>query len=214
MDVPFAAFCLKFGHTPVQISSSEAMRDMHPPPTGIDGIALRPIELDDCPSWYGYLRLPQVFERTSWNLRSADDLRGIVEDCQAGAATSPIRFAVISQAEAALVGTIGLHTVSDVHRSAEIAYDFAPSHWGRGLATRLGDVVTSWCFGTLRLHRVQATVLVGNERSERVLSRCGFRHEGLLRGFRMVRGTPGDFNMFSRLSTDECTAAHGRGRGV
>lgn len=178
------------------------MRDIQPPATGIDGIMLRAIELDDCPSWYEYLNLPQVFERTSWNLRSADDLHGLVKSCQEKGAASPIRFAVISRREAMLIGTIGLHTVSDVNRSAEIAYDFAPSHWGRGLATRMCEVVTSWAFGDLRLHRVQATVLVGNERSERVLRRCGFRHEGLLRGFRMVRGAPGDFNVFSRLSTD------------
>ena len=44
--------------------------------------------------------------------------------------------------------------------------------------------------------------MVGNERSVRVLTRCGFRHEGLLRGFRMVRGRPGDFDIFSRLATD------------
>ncbi len=71
------------------------------------------------------------------------------------------------------------------------------------MATRLCEIVTSWTFETLDLHRLQATVLVGNLRSERVLARCGFRQEGLLRGYRMVRGLPGDFRMFSRLSTDD-----------
>lgn len=178
------------------------MRITHPPQTRIDGIALRQIEPAGCAAWFDYLRLPQVFERTSWNLRSVDDLRVTLDSCLRDDPTSPMRMAVVDQATGQLVGTIGLHTISDVNRSAEIAYDFAPSHWGRGLATRLCEAVTSWSFEALGLHRLQATVLVGNERSERVLARCRFRHEGLLRGLRMVRGRPGDFNLFSRLSTD------------
>lgn len=179
------------------------MRIVNPPVSPIEGIALRQIELGDRDTWFGYLRLPQVFERTSWNLRRAEDLQPSLESCLHESPISPIRLAVVDQATGRLVGTIGLHTVSDVNRSAEIAYDFAPTHWGRGLATRLCETVAAWSFETLGLHRLQATVLVGNERSERVLARCRFRHEGLLRGYRMVRGIPGDFNIFSRLSTDE-----------
>lgn len=179
------------------------MRIAHPPATGIDGIALRQVEPGDAQAWFDYLRLPEVFERTSWNLRSVEDLRPTLDGCLDDAPTSPIRMAVVELSTGRLVGTIGLHTISDVNRSAEIAYDFAPSHWGRGLASRLCEAVASWSFEVLGLHRLQATVLVGNERSERVLRRCRFRHEGLLRGFRMVRGRPGDFNLFSRLSTDD-----------
>ena len=178
------------------------MRIAHVPASRIDGIALRQIEPADCAAWFDYLRLPEVFERTSWNLRSIDDLRVAMAVYEHDSPTSPMRLAVVDQSTDRLVGTIGLHTISDVNRSAEIAYDFAPSHWGRGLATRLCETVTAWSIATLNLHRVQATVLVGNERSERVLARCGFRHEGLLRGFRMVRGRPGDFNVFSRIATD------------
>lgn len=179
------------------------MRIANPPATGIEGIALRQIEPGDCAAWFDYLRLPEVFERTSWNVHSVDDLRVTMERYFHDAPTSPMRMAVVDQSTGRLVGTIGLHTISDINRSAEIAYDFAPGHWSRGLATRLCGTVTAWSFAALNLHRLQATVLVGNERSERVLSRCGFRHEGLLRGFRMVRGQPGDFNIFSRLATDQ-----------
>ncbi len=178
------------------------MRIANPPASGVDGIALRQIEPSDCEAWFDYLRLPEVFERTSWNLRCVDDLRVTMEPYLDDAPASSMRMAVVDQSSGRLVGTIGLHTRSDINRSAEIAYDFAPSHWGRGLATRLCATVAAWSFATLNLHRLQATVLVGNEPSVRVLARCGFRHEGRLRGFRMVRGQPGDFDIFSRLATD------------
>jgi [ribosomal protein S5]-alanine N-acetyltransferase len=185
------------------------MRIVNPPVAPIEGIALRQIEPGDCAAWYDYLRLPEVFERTSWNLRCAQDLQPSLESFLHESPTSPIRLAVVDQASGRLVGTIGLHTISDVNRSAEIAYDFAPTHWGRGLATRLCETVAAWSFEALGVHRLQATVLVGNERSDRVLARCRFRHEGLLRGYRMVRGRPGDFNIFSRLSTDGAGAPGG-----
>ena len=163
---------------------------------------LRPLDRNDCEAWFAYLSLPEVFKGTSWNLKSVDDLRQTLESYFDDGPTSPIRMAIADQTTGLLAGTIGLHTISQVNRSAEIAYDVAPTHWGRGLASKTCDAVTSWSFDEHHMHRIQATVLVGNSRSERVLTRCGFCHEGLLRGFRMVRGQPGDFNIFSRLSTD------------
>ncbi|CAM2157409.1 protein of unknown function [Pararobbsia alpina] len=34
----------------------------------------------------------------------------------------------------------------------------------------------------------------------RVLEKCGFEFEGVLRAYRMVRGTPGHFNMFALIN--------------
>ncbi len=50
--------------------------------------------------------------------------------------------------------------------------------------------------------RMQGVVLTDNVRSARVLEKCGYRYEGLLRAYRMVRGVPGDFAMYARLATD------------
>nr|WP_297525671.1 GNAT family protein [uncultured Roseateles sp.] len=178
------------------------MRIESPPGSGIPGIGLRQIERSDGQAWFEYLRLPEVHERTSWNVQSPVDLDPLFDTYESNIPTSPRRLAVVDLDSSRLVGTIGFHTISDINRTAEIAYDLAPPYWGRGLATRLCDRVTRWSFDTLGLVRVQGTVLVGNERSDRVLMRCGYQHEGLLRSFRMVRGRPRDFNMYSRLSTD------------
>ncbi len=50
--------------------------------------------------------------------------------------------------------------------------------------------------------RIQGAVLDTNAASARVLRKCRYRHEGLLRAYRMVRGTPGNFQLYARLSTD------------
>ena len=107
---------------------------------------------------------------------------------------------MIDDASGVLAGTIGLHTVSTVNRSAEIAYDRAPSHWGAD-RERAVHGRHQWAFAA-GFMRMQAVVLTSNAGSARVLQKCGYRYEGLLRAYKMVRGTPGDFAMYARLATD------------
>jgi [ribosomal protein S5]-alanine N-acetyltransferase len=182
--------------------SSRRMRIELPPSSGVPSFSLRQIERSDGPEWFNYLRLPEVHRHTSWNVRSPEDLDPLFATYESNAAASPRRLAVVDLDKGRLAGTIGFHTISDVNCTAEIAYDLAPAYWGRGLAMTLCAAVTAWSFETYGFVRVQATVLVGNERSTKVLQRCGYQHEGLLRAFRMVRGQPGDFHLYSRLATD------------
>jgi ribosomal-protein-alanine N-acetyltransferase len=178
------------------------MRIDSPPDSGCPGFILRPISREDLEPWYAYLALPEVFQHTSWNLSSQNDLLPLFDFFESTAVNSARRMALIDEKRQVLAGTIGFHTVSDVNRSAEIAYDLSPSYWGRGMATTICDVVTSWAFEHYGFNRVQGTVLETNSRSEAVLRRCSFSFEGLLRDYRSVRGAPGNFKMYARLKAD------------
>lgn len=177
------------------------MKIAAPPRSGFPGLSLRQIERADLGAWHAYLTNPDVYRHTSWNLRSPDDLLPLFDAIESTDPDSIRRLAVIDDASGVLAGTIGLHTVSTVNRSAEIAYDLAPSHWGRGIASALCTSVTEWAFSE-GFMRMQAVVLTSNAGSARVLQKCGYRYEGLLRAYKMVRGTPGDFAMYARLATD------------
>ena len=172
------------------------------PSSKIPGFGLRQLERSDVIEWYAYLSLPTVVQHTSWNLRGPDDLQALYNRCESQTPESPCRLAIVDEKTNRLIGTIGFHTISEMNRSAELAFDFAPDYWGRGIASAMCSTVTQWSYRTLNFVRVQATVLQTNLASERVLQKCGFTYEGLLRGYRMVRGSPGDFKMYSRLVTD------------
>lgn len=179
------------------------MRIDVPPQWGHPDFTLRALAESDIDRWYDYLRLPEVFQHTSWNLRSKDDLLPLFKEFESASPDSARRLAIVENSTLTLIGTIGFHTVSSVNRTAEIAYDLSPRYWGRGLATALCSEVTAWSFSTYGFVRVQATVLPANNRSSRVLKRCGFQYEGLLRSLRMVRGSPSDFAIYSKLATDK-----------
>lgn len=178
------------------------MRVDAPPRSGFPGLSLRQLERADLDAWYAYLSNPDVVRHTSWNLRSRDDLLPLFDHIESADPDSVRRLAIVDIASGALAGTIGLHTVSTANRSAEIAYDLAPSYWGRGIASALCEAVTAWAFADGGFIRVQGVVLTSNAGSARVLQKCGYRYEGLLRAYRMVRGTPGDFALYARLATD------------
>lgn len=161
------------------------------------GITLRPVELSDIPVWYEYLSIPRVLEHTSWALNSADDLSTLVVSCNCAESSSEIRFAIQAAPEGPLVGTIGFHTISPENRTAEIAYDLHPSFWGRGIMSACCRAVVAWGMSERRYVRVQSTVLETNAASMRVLEKCGFSLEGRLRKYRMVRGKPCDFWLYS-----------------
>ncbi|AOI60813.1 GNAT family N-acetyltransferase [Burkholderia diffusa] len=178
------------------------MRIAAPPRSGFPGLSLRQLERADLDAWYAYLSQHDVVRHTSWNLRARDDLLPLFDGIESTHPDSIRRLAIVDDASGALAGTIGLHTVSTANRSAEIAFDLAPSHWGRGIASVLCANVTAWAFAEGGFMRIQGVVLTSNTGSARVLQKCGYRYEGLLRAYRMVRGMPGDFAMYARVATD------------
>lgn len=162
-------------------------------------VVVRPIAVDDLEPWYAYLSMPVVFQHTSWNLGSPDDLAGYVPGAEPVTPLSRLRLAIALRSTGALVGTAGFHTVSVENRSAEIAYDLAPSVWGQGIASHVCALLTAWAHSDVGLVRVQATVLDANVRSARVVERCGYLREGFLRSYRHIRGRPGNFVMYSHV---------------
>jgi ribosomal-protein-alanine N-acetyltransferase len=172
------------------------------PDAGHALVRLRPLAPADIPAWFAYLSLPLVHQHTSWNVKSAADLAHYATAGESRSPSAPLRVTIEDRATGALVGTIGFHSVSPENRSAELAYDLSPAFWGKGIATHLCRVMLEWGHSHVGLVRVQATVMQSNAASIKVLERCGFGREGLLRSYRMVRGTPGDFWMYSHVQLE------------
>ncbi len=170
------------------------------PVLGSAGFSLRPIALSDVPAWYGYLSMPHVVEHTSWNLASMDSLFPLVQWYNSDAPEAAIRFAVQETSGNRLIGTVGFHTVSVAHRTAELAYDIHPAYWGRGLASACCRATTAWGFAEQHYVRIQAMALDSNAASIRVLERCQFTLVGKLRSYRMVRGKPRDFWLYASIA--------------
>jgi RimJ/RimL family protein N-acetyltransferase len=89
-------------------------------------------------------------------------------------------FAIANQSE--LIGAIGLNFQEDVNRySAEIGYWLAEPFWNKGIATSAISVFTHYAFKNYNINRIFASVFEGNEPSEKVLLKSGYKKEATLR---------------------------------
>lgn len=163
-------------------------------------IALRPLSAADLLSWFDYLRLEEIRQRTSWNVSSPADLQQFIHRPDWSHPSAQIKFAIANQQDDQLIGTIGFHTISTTNQSVEIAYDLNPAFWGRGIVTVACDALTRWAHQHGQFQRVQASVLDNNINSRRVLEKCGFNLEGHLKKYRIVRGEARDYWMFSHVT--------------
>lgn len=86
---------------------------------------------------------------------------------------------------------------------AELGYVLGRCYWGKGIMTRAVKTVASAIFDEWPyLERLEATVDINNQASQRVLEKSGFQREGVLRKYRISKGYSRDVVMFSFLSTD------------
>lgn len=117
-------------------------------------------------------------------------------------------LAVIEKATGQLVGSCGFEIVpivnygSDLLLSefvAEVGYFYLPSHWGLGYGTEAGQALIKFAFSEVNCVRLIAGCVAENIGSERVLLKCGFEREGVLRKHQRLNGTWHDRYLFGLL---------------
>lgn len=112
-----------------------------------------------------------------------------------------VRWAITQREHAQLIGTCGYWRLVNAHLWAEIGYELAPEHWGRGIMTEAVGAVLHFGFTTMKLHRVEAQIHPANTGSRRVLEKLGFVQEGYFREnyYEAVEGKFTDTVVFSLL---------------
>lgn len=131
------------------------------------------------------------FEPAAWRQRMrryrTDAARGI-----------GITFFVLDNASGRLAGGITAGNIRHgASQSANIGYWMGERYAGRGLMSEALALVVEHCFGTLRLHRLEAACIPDNNRSVRVLEKAGFRREGLLRSYLKINGVWQDHYLYA-----------------
>jgi ribosomal-protein-alanine N-acetyltransferase len=91
-----------------------------------------------------------------------------------------INFAI--ENDGVLVGGIGVEPQDGQRRHcAEIGYWLGQPYWGQGIATSAVHKMTDYAFLELGFSRLYAPVLEPNRASMKVLEKCGYALEGILR---------------------------------
>ncbi|WP_440053509.1 GNAT family N-acetyltransferase [Pseudoalteromonas sp. T1lg65] len=117
-----------------------------------------------------------------------------------------IRWAIRLQESDQLIGTCGFNSWNPQMKNAVIGYDLLPDFWGKGYTTEaIRRIIQAAFSGELAcgaLNRIQGDTIPGNDASECVLKKVGFKEEGLRRQSGYWKNQFHDLKCFGLLKSE------------
>ena len=102
-----------------------------------------------------------------------------------------------------LVGQIGFFQAARYLSTYEIAYRlYGREHWGQGYMSEAAQLMVAYLFSVKPINRLQATIFPENTASRRVLEKCGFKTEGVMRQVVFHHGALRDLELLGVLRGD------------
>lgn len=143
-------------------------------------LLLRPLVKSDAKEFYEYAKSDNVGPHAGWKPHeSVEETEQIIEEL-----FMPNEgLAIIHKELDKLIGVIALEP--DKRRpdlpSKEIGYSLNENFWGNGYMTEAAKAVIKYGFEELNLEVIAICTSLVNERSARVIEKCGFTFEGVTR---------------------------------
>jgi RimJ/RimL family protein N-acetyltransferase len=105
----------------------------------------------------------------------------------------------VIESQGQFVGSVGITLQTGWRKHlGEIDYWVAEKYWGKGIASAALGLMTDYAFNSLQLRKLCAPVLAPNRASMRVLEKCGYRPEAVLRAEVQKDGRFFDIHQFAR----------------
>jgi RimJ/RimL family protein N-acetyltransferase len=155
-------------------------------PRPTTAVALTPLAADDLPELFAWINdREQVLFNAAYRPVGESQHREWFESVQKRADT--VIFAI--RRAGRLIGTCQLHSISPVHRSAELQVRLGrASQRGKGYGTEAVRLLVEFAFDDLNLRSVYLHVFADNRAAIRAYEKAGFEREGLLREAAHVGG--------------------------
>jgi RimJ/RimL family protein N-acetyltransferase len=131
-------------------------------------LLLRPIGIDDVDLLVDLDSDPEVMRFLTGRPSTSAEVEASIRD------NLGRRWIALDQASGEFVGWFGLVSIDD--DTFEIGYRLGRRWWGCGLATEGARAIIDAAFTMLGARRVTAQSMTVNQRSRRVMERCGMRY--------------------------------------
>lgn len=102
-----------------------------------------------------------------------------------------------------LIGKIKLsNIVYGILRNAFVGYSIDKEHQGKGYMKEALNTVCSYAFEEMGLHRLEASTLMENSKSQGVLKACGFNELGISEKYLYINGEWRDHKIFYKVNDE------------
>ncbi len=140
-----------------------------------------------------YIGRPKAKEKS-------DSIELIERNIQDLKENTSISWAISLKDDHTLIGTIGYYRIKLEHHRGEVGYALHPDHWGKGIMCEALNAVTEVGFQQFGFHSIEGVTDPLNHASNRLLQRCGFIREGILKENYFWNGKFLDSAVYSKLA--------------
>ena len=154
-------------------------------------------------------RIRGDYEVTKYNIGAAYDRLDQAVDLIAAMAQAfreekEIRWGITLKTDSAhtVIGMCGYNYWIRRDARASVGYDLAQAYWGQGIMTETVQAIVAFGFRRMGLNRIEADADARNPGSARVLTKAGFKQEGLQREQFYEDSSFNDLVLFALLRKD------------
>jgi RimJ/RimL family protein N-acetyltransferase len=157
---------------------------------------------EDIPSFIKYLNNPKIYANTlaipyPYTTNDGEDFIKLIKS---SSLNSTGYFIIRLKANDELIGACGFHNLAKNERRADIGYWLAESYWHRGIMPKVVKKVIEIIKNEWKnLVRIEAQIFFWNKASMRVVEKCGFVFEGILRKRAYKDGKDIDVHLYALI---------------
>jgi len=155
-------------------------------------VNLRLMEKEDIPLFLEWMNNPEFFGEYN---PLEQETKAEIEKSFENASPEKRRF-FVEKKDGTKIGVVGTFPVPD---SIEIGFTLISNHRGKGFGTEAVQILIDYLFLARNLIRVQAHSDLRNVASQKLLSKVGFKKEGVVRKSMFIRGEWRDLALYSIL---------------
>lgn len=171
------------------------------PVINTERLIIRPMRAEDISALKEWMADPAVYEYWGKGPSRTEKNPELMFEKE-GKPTKSFHLGIAIKDDDRVIGDIYVYLIEN-DRMASVAIRIAPKVQGRGYGREALAAVTDFVFTHTELKRLWAEVDVRNIPSQRILEKCGFTREGLIRQGKMVN-TWCDYYIFGILKADKC----------
>lgn len=170
-----------------------------------NGFILREFSHDDVQEYFELYSIPEVnkYIPDSMIPKTLEDTALEIESIiQSFKSEYTIYWAIAEKSTNKLIGGCGFHDWNKFNFRIEIAYDIHPNYWRKGIMHKSLQEIIKFAFIKMKVVRIQATALEENIPSINLLSKLGFKKEGILYKYKFFKRKMVDIVMLSYTIDD------------
>ena len=169
------------------------------PVTETERLRIRPMSAADVPALTEWMPDPSIYTYWGKGPSKGEKNPQLLFEKEAKP-TKSLHLGIALKDADQIIGDIWVYLIEN-DRMASVAVRLSSSYQGKGYGTEALSAITKFCFENTELKRLWTEVDTRNIASQKMLEKCGYMREGLIRQGKMVN-TWCDYYIYGKLAAD------------